>query len=91
MRTDELTPEEVRAIAAEIDAWHARFKHEKWHIASIAHLYHMPMECYQVVYGNGLSTVFTRDERGVLMPEGKFTYYAPEFDRKKMIDAPTSE
>jgi hypothetical protein len=85
MSTDELTPEEVRSIAAEIDAWHARGSHhpQDWKIATIAHLYALPVECYQVTYENGLRRVWNREEDGGLRPAFTWTYRAPDFERIK--------
>ena len=83
--SDELTPEEVKAIAAEIDAWGVRVdRHpEDWHVAWIAHLWEIRQECYLVKYENDVATVFMRDESGALRPAGKYTYFAPDFDRAK--------
>ncbi len=73
---DELTPAEVGAIAADVD------RHpEDWGVYWIAHLYELRQECYLVMYANGVATVFTRDELGVLRPAGKLTYWAPDFTR----------
>jgi hypothetical protein len=89
MSTDELTPDEVKAIVAEIDAWTVRVdRHpEDWRVAWIAQLYEMHQECYLVKYENDVATVFIRDELGALRPAGMLTYNAPEFDRKKMREA----
>ncbi len=80
---DELTPAEAKAIAAEIDACGVRVdRHpEDWGVYWIAHLYELHQECYLVMYENGVATVFTRDETGVLRPAGKLTYWAPDFTR----------
>ena len=85
MSTDELTPAEVKAIVAEIDAWRVRFVAQPllWRIASIGHLFAMPNECYLVTYVNGLAGVFVRNEDGQLVPASKLTYFAPDFDRAK--------
>ena len=84
--SDELTPEEAKAIAAEVGAWCADYaaNPQKWHVASIGHLYNMPNECYLVTYENGLCGVFVRDEDGRLKPASKLTYFAPDFDRAKL-------
>jgi hypothetical protein len=85
MSTDELTPDEVKAIVAEIDAWHARYSEpEHWRVAEISQLYEIPVECYLVRYEISIATVYIRNERGVLRPASTLTYNAPEFDRKKM-------
>ena len=84
MSTDELTPAEAKAIAAEIDAYNVRvdLHPEDWGIYWIAHLYELRQECYLVMYANGVATVFTRDELSrVLRPAGKLTYWAPDFTR----------
>ena len=84
MSTDELTPAEAKAIAAEIDAYNVRvdLHPEDWGIYWIAHLYEIHQECYLVMYANGVATVFTRDELShVLRPAGKLTYWAPDFTR----------
>jgi len=79
---DELTPGEVKAIAAEIDAWHARSAQARdWTIATISHLYALPVECYQVAYENGLRRVWNREQDGRLMPAYAMTYWAPDYDR----------
>ena len=81
---DELTPDEVKAIVAEIEAWHAGFvEPEKWRITAIEHFYDMPIECYQVNFVSGLATVYMRNEKGLLRPALAFTYQAPDFDRAK--------
>ena len=84
MSTDELTPAEVKAIVAEIDAWHASFLElDNWRITAIEQFYDMPLECYLVSFVSGLATVFVRNERGLLRPAHSLTYQAPDFDRAK--------
>lgn len=91
MSSDELTPAEVKAIAAEIDAWHRSVPHpQEWKIEAISHLYKLPVECYLVWYDDGLRLVFARDEDGRLKPAWTLTYHAPDYDRKKKTHAPTS-
>ena len=90
MSTDELTPEEVKAIAAEIDAWHAHSAQARdWKIATISHLYALPVECYQVTYENGLRRVWNREEDGRLMPSYTMTYRAPDYDRTQQKEDKT--
>ncbi len=82
MSSDELTPGEVKAIAAEIDAWNAKAVHlPDWRIFAIQHLYALPVECYLVWYENTLRQVFSREEDGKLRPTYTMTYRAPDYDR----------
>lgn len=79
---DKLTPEEVKQIAAEIDAHHADYTHpEEWKIYSIAHLYMLPVEAYLVRYEDGYTHVFYRTERGDLEPASTRHYWAPDYER----------
>ncbi len=78
-----MTPEQVKAIAAEIDAIHASFPNaEKYRIASITQFYMLPVEVYQVVYEDGFFTVFAREEidGGKLTQASGLTYWAPNFE-----------
>ncbi len=82
MSTDELTPAEVKAIAAEIDAWNAKAADAThWKIFVIQHLYALPVECYLVWYENTVRQVFSREEDGKLRPAYTMTYRAPDYDR----------
>ena len=81
---DTLTPAEVKSIAAEIDAWHRHASQEElhlWRIRAIVQL-STPFEAYEVVYEDGASEVWYRNDEGRLEPAERLTYYAPEYRLK---------
>ena len=84
---DELTPDEVQAIAAEIDTWNSRYPKEEqylWRIFTIAHL-DTPFEAYRLQYQNGYDEVWFRNEQGQLEPAQETVYFAPEYRTKGQL------
>ena len=78
---NELTPDEVKAIVAEIVGWNSRIPQElreRWQIHAIVQL-DLPMEAYEVVYHLGTAELFFRNEDGKLEPAAEKVYYAPEY------------
>lgn len=73
------TGEQMRAIVAEVAAFHANSKYspETWQVKRVEYLTDLPVECYHVIYAHGGSAVFSR-EHSRLTPVGTWTYEAAD-------------
>ena len=71
---EELKPDEVKAIAAELDAWNSRYaRPQDWAIHAIVHLYDLPIEAYEIIYEDDYSQVWFRNDAGKLEPAATAT------------------
>jgi len=82
---DELTPDQAKAIVAEIDAWHQTYAHpDRYQVIELEQFYMLSEEAYSVRYASGQVTLFVREKSGNLRPASSLTYYAPSFELPKL-------
>lgn len=84
-----LTPEQVKTIVEEIDAWNDYAYGHPWsHVRWVEHL-EMPGECYLIRFENDVHMVFKRNEFKKLRPVNWTTYFAPHWTSDPRFGQPS--